>query len=548
MLDTDSELVELAKDHNIDNAADSVYSVIGIVNKIQKIADRTVILGEMRSDLLSVTDAAPLDLRHVADFTACGSSAVEDTTYNRPEDYYAVINNCNFFLAHVDSLLTIRHEKVFTKEIAVVKAFRAWTYLQLVINYGKVPLITDPILSESQAQKEQSKAKSDIAAICTYFIEDLKPYVDTEQPNYGSINGIDSRKYFIPVRLLLGDLCLWAQRYTDAAQYYHDYLASSTAPITTGNYNSTWLSNTPSFEFMLSSFSAGFKTSSNAITVVPMETSTAYGVYSHLNDVFSSTDDNKYYFESTPSPAYRALSQSQVYCKVYQNGNKVDTLYAPTLNSEHPLYVGDLRLTSTYSTKNLPGVTSEYSSSFQTIEKISSSFVLLYEPTMVYLRYAEALNRAGFPEAAFCVLKYGMTSENISKYVNATERANSGTLLNFSQYNFTSQNTKAIHSMGSGDSYANAYYNMPYPESALASYSDSVAYEQTKVEDLVCNEMALQNSYQGTRFYDLMRIALRRGDASYLAAKVAARNGSDATDKSLYNRLLDTANWYFPLP
>ena len=58
--------------------------------------------------------------------------------------------------------------------------------------------------------------------------------------------------------------------------------------------------------------------------------------------------------------------------------------------------------------------------------------------------------------------------------------------------------------------------------------------------------MALEGAFEGYRFYDLMRVALRRGDAAYLADAVSRRNGQ--TDEQLRSLLMDTKNWYLPLP
>ena len=44
ILETSSELVEYEKDNTLDHPTDSLYSVMGIINKIQLIADRTVLL------------------------------------------------------------------------------------------------------------------------------------------------------------------------------------------------------------------------------------------------------------------------------------------------------------------------------------------------------------------------------------------------------------------------------------------------------------------------------------------------------------------------
>ena len=61
------------------------------------------------------------------------------------------------------------------------------------------------------------------------------------------------------------------------------------------------------------------------------------------------------------------------------------------------------------------------------------------------------------------------------------------------------------------------------------------------------NENALECSFQGTRFYDLMRVALRRNDPAYLADRVYARNGSgnEATVKATIKKdLYNPKNWY----
>ncbi|MDE7089503.1 MAG: hypothetical protein K2O54_05240, partial [Prevotella sp.] len=65
MLETDSELVEYEKNNTLNHPTDSVYSVMGIVNTMQTIADRVVLLGEVRADLVTTTDAASSDLKRL---------------------------------------------------------------------------------------------------------------------------------------------------------------------------------------------------------------------------------------------------------------------------------------------------------------------------------------------------------------------------------------------------------------------------------------------------------------------------------------------------
>ena len=144
--ESDSELVSFVEDNHLDTPNDTVYSLMGIVGKMQVIADRTILLGELRGDLTSLTERATLDLQRIANFEADASNP-----YNNARDYYALIQNCNYFLANADMELTKRGYIVFEREYAVIKTYRAWAYLQLAINYGSVPFFTEPILKEKDA-------------------------------------------------------------------------------------------------------------------------------------------------------------------------------------------------------------------------------------------------------------------------------------------------------------------------------------------------------------------------------------------------------------
>ena len=63
---------------------------------------------------------------------------------------------------------------------------------------------------------------------------------------------------------------------------------------------------------------------------------------------------------------------------------------------------------------------------------------------------------------------------------------------------------------------------------------------------MIINEMALEGAFEGYRYYDLMRVALRRNDPAYLAKPVARRSGT--VDAALESLLMDPKNWYLPLP
>ena len=534
--ESDSDLVSFVEDNRLNTPNDTVYSLMGVINKMQTIADRTILLGELRGDLTTLTSSATLDLQDIANFTVGA-----DNPYNNARDYYAIIQNCNYFIATADTALAKRGYKVFEKEFAVIKAYRAWTYLQLAINYGSVPFYTQPLLTEKEADPSLFP-HYDVKQIANFFIDDLKAHAEVEFPDYGAINSLSSRKFYIPMKVLLGDLCLWAERYSEAAEYYHSFLTKQGDVRPTGVASIAW--STYDFEDIVDGYASQFTnaSSSEILTLIPMETEEYDGIVSRLADVFNSTEDNNYYYQATHSAAYDELSRSQRYVHVYSDPVTLlpDTVApADTMVYRNESMRGDLRQYSIYALRNESSSSTAHSSLRQTCHKHSTGNVSLYSLQHVYLRYAEALNRAGFPEAAFFVLKRGLCKDNIDKFMSEKEKLAAGNLISFSEYTFLRTNTQGLHARGCGSADADTTYVIP----ELAGLNDSILF----VENKICDEMALETAAEGLRFYDLMRLSDHRNDPAFLAEKVASRNGASNYDAALYTFLCDRKNWFLPL-
>ena len=534
--ESDSDLVSFVEDNRLNTPNDTVYSLMGVINKMQTIADRTILLGELRGDLTTLTSSATLDLQDIANFTVGA-----DNPYNNARDYYAIIQNCNYFIATADTALAKRGYKVFEKEFAVIKAYRAWTYLQLAINYGSVPFYTQPLLTEKEADPSLFP-HYDVKQIANFFIDDLKAHAEVEFPDYGAINSLSSRKFYIPMKVLLGDLCLWAERYSEAAEYYHSFLTKQGDVRPTGVASIAW--STYDFEDIVDGYASQFTnaSSSEILTLIPMETEEYDGIVSRLADVFNSTEDNNYYYQATHSAAYDELSRSQRYAHVYSDPVTLlpDTVApADTMVYRNESMRGDLRQYSIYALRNESSSSTAHSSLRQTCHKHSTGNVSLYRLQHVYLRYAEALNRAGFPEAAFFVLKRGLCKDNIDKFMSEKEKLAAGNLISFSEYTFLRTNTQGLHARGCGSADADTTYVIP----ELAGLNDSILF----VENKICDEMALETAAEGLRFYDLMRLSDHRNDPAFLAEKVASRNGASNYDAALYTFLCDRKNWFLPL-
>ena len=551
----ESDYVVYDEMEHLNSAVDSMYSVTGILNKMQELADRTILLGEVRADLVDLTADANSDLRDLANFTVG-----DDNMYNRPRDYYAVINNCNYFIAHADTALkNNRNEYIFMREYAAVKAFRAWTYLQLVLNYGQVPFVTEPILSKSQA--EQDYPMYTIQDVCQYFVNDLASIPErynTETPSYRTINGLDSRLFYFPLSIVRGDLYLWLatttqskEAYRQAALNYYKYISErngqNSAYYTGLEYimwepgSSTW--NQPYSHTSMPFTSESFTENNEIITFIPGTNNRAEGNYSELRNLFNSSEDNDYKVSLVPSQAVQDISAAQANCCLSTNGTSVT--YAPQGLSQHR--TGDLRLYNVWSDNQYrrDRITGELIE-MQSIEKYSTRNVHIYRRMMVYLRMAEALNQAGYPRMAFLILSSGVNNTVIQQEVMPYYTQSDSIYL--AQFDFPvsrytlltaegaatrqvgQSNTMGIHTRGSGWTPLNEFYVLPNDtlETDDAKRARLVSEQQVAVDSLLLNEDALEFAFEGTRYYDLMRFAMRQSNpGAFLSNYIYARRGAD---------------------
>ena len=571
VLDVDSNYIIDADNDHLNNATDTMYSATGILKKLQAIGDRTVLLGEARGDLVDLGAGISPDLQEIATF----SKVSDDNKYNNPRDYYAVINNCNYYIAKADTALkNSRNQYVFLGEYAAIKAIRAWTYMQLAMVYGEVPFYTQPILNASEADVNIYPRKS-LKEICRYFLDEdglqeLAKNTEAAYPTYGNKNiwNIPPKLLFIPMNVILGDLALWAAdsndkaTYLKAAKFYYNYIVErngSDYPYPTGTSRTQWM--TTEWNGMATSIMGdltSLNTGRNAevITVIPGDSLETWGNYSELPDIFNTNKFNNNKPGLTPSQRMLDISKEQYYCYYYRPRTDWVVTYAPK-NLRGNLS-GDLRLSTWYSTsENMVDdegnrYTSQRIYKYEKGETNSglsqSNNTNIYRRTLIYLRMAEALNRAGYPRFAFEILSTGV-NDNIINNVIVPEYPEDADIL--TQFKFSTstqngyviwnpesslqnQNTMGIHSRGSGYTPKNEYYIMP---------TGTIEEQIEAVEDLIMTEEALEFAFEGYRFYDIMRVSLRRNDPSYLSNVIQARKGKD-NSPCLSVDLTDKRRWF----
>ena len=242
--------------------------------------------------------------------------------------------------------------------------------------------------------------------------------------------------------------------------------------------------------------------------------------------------------------------------------------------------------------------------------KYQPGFVYLYRNTTVYLHLAEALNRMGYPDAAFAVLKDGLSSQLVNSQVSLRNQIEADyelltlddanvdsleqdiadktskryltdatiALLQTETLGFAhSDNAEifgtnyGVHQHGCSDKSGNNFgtagiysaYQMAPAVAAKQSELNRVmgvtigtTDEEVRlalidaVEDLICDEYALEFVLEGTRFSDLTRIARHKNQSS--PASYGANYGTRWFEKKIQKArgtgisLPSEQSWYLP--
>lgn len=544
MLGTESSRIAFEDDNQLGSANDSIYSVMGILSQLQKVGERYVLLGELRGDLMTVSNEAPFSLKEINNF-----DITSENTYLDKRSYYEIINNCNYAIARMDTTITVRNEKVMLPEFAAIKTIRAWTYFQIAQIYGKATYITEPILDYEAAFKEYPTMGLD--ELVPKLIDELLPYINVRNLDYGSIDGQASSQFFIPIPMLLGDLYLYRNEYNKAASMYYKLMFDKKYVISRV-YANVWESATrEKVTIMHLSSYYNEVISQIAYSSVPKDFHSNL-VNMSYNNVTTLLPAAKFIDEMALRPHFFAAKYDGMITATFE-GDLRGTMKLRSNNT----YIGEIG--DSYETVNISGIgpktlikkylncaQPEYTMPVDENNKLlGSAYILtsipLYRQPHLYLRFAEAINRAGKPTLAFAVLKYGLTEEVISnpKKVNAAELESGEPYLDFS---FSLDNTgTACRGLGLG--ITKDVTNFVIPDYSGAS-SPAVARQDSIdwVELKILEEMAAETAYEGNRFFDLLRISRHRGNSpAFMAEKVAAKFDNPEAMKS---KLMNMEAWF----
>ena len=475
----------------------------------------------------------------------------------------------------MDTTLAINNQRVMLDEYAALQGIRAWTYLQLAINYGEVPYYTYPVVTEADVEKAYAEGKKDIKAITEDLAPRLIPYLDYDLPVF-----VQTQGGYPILRLVLADLYLWSGDYENAAKYLEEYfmknkkrsyraqegvyLAVQPGYFSLGGKFLTWDGDErlPMVDINPLSESYSSVGSDENLSHIEMAISSDEGITSEVSSLFFPVGGK---VSLNPSAAWKTLSNQQMVFKYEELRDGKDTLYRTTK-------LGDMRSKHYQSLKVIieDGITGE-TEMLNPYHKHSAMYIQIYRRSIGYLRWAEALNAlakeryavaadsAQFAEARTLAMNSFYLMKDASK-VFFPDSSDVQKKFQFAESTYKETFT-GVHSRGCGDVARDSIYYVL--ESGVVAkrlgksvaeltFNDTIEY----IDNLIIDELALESTLEGNRFGDLIRFAKRRqawGDGEYrdfLAKRVAERGVNEEEpmrDDALYNKLNDSEEyWYLP--
>lgn len=502
LLDVTPDEVLLKKDYLGGDRLDARAALFGVLSQMQDLSTQYILLGDLRSDLMDVTTDAVDDVRQINQH-----NVAEGNSFAGVGDLYSIINNCNFALKGID---TAAYESGLLPVYASILRVRTWAFLQVAINYGSVPYITTPIESSADIEKEYPLLTFD--ETIDALIADLLP-VSTIDNVSTYENSLSFAIYsLIPDKdILLGDIYSWKNDYVNGATSYKAFLDRYT-----------------------SGSSAKFNLTSK------------YGVtYSVSNFVYTITNNWINIFQTTiqTDEIVNYIPFSRSYRQTNMGYN---LLTKQVMSSVAALRNWDrqFKIYNNILFDSLDNRAAMVDRSSGKILKYMDNHIVYTRVPTVYIRLAEMINRAGFPDHALSIINKGVKDDAVTpgapRFVGNAEP-----FLNFTQSKYYVISSSGIAS-GGNLGVRGRVGIAPVSIAAQANLADSIK----QVELLILNEGALESAFEGSRWADLVRIASRNNDPAILADAIANRftlAGDNALASSIRTKLLDKNNWYLPL-
>ncbi len=557
----------------------------------QTLVEQIVILGELRGDLLTITENAEADMVEIHDFNVS-----EGNKYASPTNFFNLINSSNNLIR----ILQRNHPEVLDPESPVTNydrlygealCMRAWAYFMAVRIYGKVPYIYESLVTVEEVEEFVNSPGTYVDSVYIEFstdgfyndttynlpVELDKNYYDLDLVLDVFINQLEYQvkavgvNHFVENNDVSWEVTVW-NPYAYHALLGHMYLTQGDLANAESHFRRILFNTTDALRYQLdntfafSRWQSIFPNINNVEHIYTLSFSKGERQQHQLQSFFEPESPHKYQMK----PSSVAIEKWET---VWRNQNinydDVNPKQSEVINQGDP---GD----------NYRGVGNSYAyfngAEYldpalvnQALKKRAQEDVRAYNNTMagyypVVWKYSISKDLYD-QDANFIVYRAGgiqLYMAEIYTYWAYTQGGGPprtftqfavGILNDGSNYStFPSRPQKGIRGrvgLGSGDDKIRVsnieYYHDPYTNEIIGyrNLFNNLAAKQKTLEKNIMDERARELAYEGERFFDLMRVAKRRGDPSFLAEAVAAKFPEEKREQ-IYTLLLDEQNWYIP--
>jgi len=582
--------LNITKDQLFDDWYEYRAVSMGLYGLQQELAEQLVVLGELRADLLKVTPNADADLIEIYNFQASKTNKYAD-----PTNFFKLISASNSFIR----TLKEKHPEVLDKKAAVSNydklygealCMRAWAYFNAVRIYGKVPVIHESLTSIGEIEEYLNSSSTYIDKVNIVFGKDGF-YNDT---TYNKPITLEKQYYDLDMVIRVFSRQLEEDVKAVGVNHYID------------NNDQSWeitVWNTFAWHALLGQMyltQGDFTKSASHLNAIAFTTSDNYRyqldqsfAYNSWQNIFTGIDSREHIYTLWFN---KANQQQNDFQRLFEPFEPHDFMLKPTKAAVHlwettwrsySLVINQSKPELTVLNKNQRGIPSDlyrgHGVSYQYVKDgvpLTQSYCL----GMLFAKMENDLRTASsmMLDVDTMVCKYSIGKDRYDQDANFIVYRAGGIQLYLAEIytwwaflrngQISTFTTNAVNIVNDGSNYdvtasrrqlgvrgrvgftgtygglqvGNINYKHNPFTNEVIGYTDltgNLYAKQLYLEELIMDERGRELAYEGERFYDLMRVAKRRNDPSFLAKKVSAKYPAGQRE-AMYNLLLDEKNWY----
>lgn len=561
---------------------------MGLYGIQSDLVEQLLILGELRADLLKITERADADMVEIYNFNVS-----KENKYASPTNFFKLISACNNFITVLkrehpevmdrNSLIT-NYDKLYGEALSM----RAWAYFNAVRIYGKIPFIPESLTSIDEIDN---------------FINSSGTYIDSVHIIYGVDGYENDTLYNVPISLekqyytqdlIIDHFTRELERDVKAVGVNH-YLDNNDQSWEVSIWNPSAYNALLGIMYLTDGDLAKAASYFDKIMRIPSD-NYRYQIDQSFagqnwKNIFNNIDIREHIFTLWFNKSYFQQNNFQSFFeprephKYMMKPTRSAVMYWESIWDDYRLAENNTQpwLTETV-WKGMPG-------DFNRGYGISYAYLVNGVPLprqtvfgMLWLKSEEDYRTSALmvENADTVVWKYSWNKNVFDQDANFPIYRAAGVHLwmaelyvwwRFEQNGVVREFTSnAVNIVNNGSNYSGDagrmqigvrgrvgfggntdgikvgninYVRHPFTNEVIG-YKDLTGNflgKQLYLEDLIMEERARELAFEGERFYDLMRVAKRRNDPSYLA-KLVSQKFPENRREEIYNLLLNEDNWY----